>query len=91
MLRLLPVVIGHAVPEGEKCWEILMDLKDVVDLSLCHSFDDATLQYFACKIADHRQLLKEVFPNFVLRPKHHFVEHYPHLIKCFGTSLDHEI
>ena len=41
----------------------------------------------ACKIADHRQLLHEVFPNFQLRPKHHFIEHYPHLIKCFGPLV----
>lgn len=59
----------------------------VVDLSLCNSFDDATLQYFACKISDHRQLLQEVFPNFVLRPKHHYDEHYPHLIKCLGPLV----
>ena len=87
LLRLLPVLIGSRVPEGDRFWEVLMELKDIVKLTVSHSFTDDTIQYMACKIADHRQLLHEVFPNFQLRPKHHFIKHYPHLIKCFGPLV----
>ncbi|KAF7656394.1 hypothetical protein LDENG_00041990 [Lucifuga dentata] len=87
LLRLLPVLIGAKVPEGDKFWEVLMDLKDIVELAVCHDFTDDTIQYMACKISDHRQLLQEVFPSLRLRPKHHYIEHYPHLIKCFGPLL----
>lgn len=52
-----------------------MALKDVVDLAMCHKFTEETLQYMSCKISDHRQILQEAFPNFMLRPKHHFLEH----------------
>lgn len=45
------------------------------------------LDYLQCKIDDHRQALKEVFPEWRLRPKHHCVEHYPDLIKCFGPLV----
>lgn len=38
-------------------------------------------------VSEHRQILQEVFPNLMLRPKHHFVEHYPHLIRCFGPLV----
>ena len=87
LLRLLPVFIGSRVPEGDKIWEILMELKDIVELAVSHSFTDDTIQYMASKILDHRQLLQEVFPNLRLRPKHHYIEHYPFLIKCFGTLV----
>lgn len=35
-----------------------------------------------------RCLLKEVFPDFHLLPKHHFLEHYPKLIRRFGPLID---
>lgn len=44
--------------------------------------------YLACKLSDHRSLLKATFPTFVLKPKHHIIEHYPHLIHCFGPLVD---
>lgn len=87
LLRLLPVLIGSRVPEGDKFWEVLMELKDIVELAMSHTYTDDTIQYMACKISDHRQLLQEVFPNLRLRPKHHYIEHYPHLIKCFGPLV----
>ncbi|KAL2078046.1 hypothetical protein ACEWY4_025731 [Coilia grayii] len=87
LLRLLPILIGHNIPEGDMFWEILMALKDVVDLAVSHKFTEETLQYMSCKISEHRQILQEVFPNLMLRPKHHFLEHYPHLIRCFGPLV----
>ncbi|CAI5678290.1 unnamed protein product [Oreochromis niloticus] len=87
LLRLLPLLIGSKVPERDAFWEVLMDLKDVVQLAMSHTFSDETIQYMACKILDHRQLFQEVFPNVRFRPKHHYIEHYPHLIKCFGPLV----
>lgn len=34
------------------------------------------------------ELLQATFPDFTLRPKHHYIEHYPHLIKKFGPLTD---
>ena len=33
-------------------------------------------------------MFQKVFPNSRLRPKHHYLEHYPHLIKVFGPLVD---
>lgn len=53
----------------------------MVELALCPSFTDETLDHFECKISDHRQALLELFPEVRLRPKHHNVEYYPGLVK----------
>lgn len=87
LLRLLPLIIGYRVPEGDDAWTILMDLKEIVELVLSPVFDEESIHYLQTKILDHRQLLQEVFPDFKLLPKHHFVEHYPHLIRCFGPLV----
>lgn len=87
LLRLLPLMIGSKVPEGDETWDIIMNLKEIVQLVLSPSFTEESLQYLQTKISDHRQALKAVFPDFNLRPKHHYIEHYPELIKCFGPLV----
>ncbi|XP_016363601.1 myosin heavy chain, fast skeletal muscle-like [Sinocyclocheilus anshuiensis] len=86
MLRLLPLMIGNKVPEGYGAWNVLMDLKELVELVLS-PFDDESIQDLQTKIQDPRQMLQEVFPEFRLLPKHHYVEHYPDLIRCFGPLV----
>lgn len=87
LLRLLPLLIGNAVPKTSGPWAVLMELKDLVELAMCPLFTEEMLDYLSCKIDEHRQTLKEVFPEWRLRPKHHYVEHYADLIKCFGPLV----
>ena len=88
LLRLLPLMIGCLVPKEEKAWLSLLLLKDIVELVTSSKFSEGLLSCLESKISDHRQLFKEAFPNVKLKPKHHFVEHYPHLIRCFGPLVD---
>lgn len=88
LLRLLPLMIGSSIPEQEPSWEILMDLKEIVEIVVSNKFSEEILGYLECKISDHRKLLIDTFPEFNLRPKHHFIEHYPHLIRCFGPLVE---
>lgn len=84
LIRLLPFLIGHAVPEGDDTWHILMLLKDIVELTMSPRHTEDTLQFLESKISDHRTALQLKFPDFRLRPKHHFIEHYPELTRKFG-------
>lgn len=80
-------MIGNVVPEGDGAWAVLMDLKEIVELVLSPAFTDESIQYLHTKIRDHRQILQEVFTGFSLCPKHHYIEHYPELIRCFGPLV----
>lgn len=88
LLRLLPLIIGSCVPELEPSWEILMDLKEIVEIVVSKTISEDRLAYLESKITDHRRLLLETFPQFKLKPKHHFIEHYAHLVRCFGPLID---
>lgn len=88
LLRFLPLMIGDKVPENDKTWQIVLELKDIVELLTCGHFSEETLHYLEFKISSHRCLLKEVFPDFSLLPKHHFLEHYPELVRRFGPLVD---
>lgn len=88
LIRLLPLLIGHCVPEGDNTWEVLMLLKDIVELAVAPRHTEETLHFLDCKIAEHRQLLQSTFPDFRLRPKHHYVEHYPQLVRKCGPLTE---
>lgn len=49
LLRLSPLMVGSKVPEEEKTWAVLMDLKYIVELSLSPAFTEETIQYLQCK------------------------------------------
>lgn len=86
-MRLLSFIIGFKVPENEPAWCLLMDLKDIVELVVSPFHTDDTIRYLDIKIAEYRHRYRQVFPEAKLLPKHHFLEHYPELIKAFGPFL----
>lgn len=87
LLRFLPLIIGHLVPEDEKAWQVLMDLKDIVELLVAPTHTDESIAYLDCKISEHRKRYQELFPQVQLLPKHHYMEHYPALIRKFGPLV----
>ena len=64
LIRLLPLMVGSNVPEGDDTWAILMDLKEIVQMVLAPSFTEESIQYMQSKISDHRQGLKGIVRNF---------------------------
>ena len=86
LLRLLPFIIGDLIPEAEPAWLVLLDLKEIVELAVAPFHNKETLAYLDCKITEHRDKYLELFPARLL-PKHHFLEHYPQMIECFGPLV----
>lgn len=54
---------------------------------LPRSIQKNQLDIFQFKISDHREKYQEAFPNKKLLPKHHYLEHYPQMIRCFGSLV----
>lgn len=75
------------VPETEPAWHLLMVLKDIVELVVSQFHTDDTIGYLDNLISEHIQRFLELFPENRLIPKHHFLEHYPQLIKAFGSVV----
>lgn len=87
LLTLLPLIIGHLVPADEPVWLLILDLKYIVELVVSSAHTDETIAFLECKISEHRQKYQELFPLKQLLPKHHFLEHYPEMIRCFGPLI----
>lgn len=82
-MRLLPFIIRDLTPEAEPAWHVLFDLKEIVELTVASVHNKETITYLDCKITEHRDRFMELFPAQLL-PKHHYLEHYPQMIECFG-------
>lgn len=63
-------------------------MKDVVELVMCTRFTVESLHYLDFKLSEHRTSLQQAFPHYGLRPKHHYLEYYPHLIQVFVPLVD---
>ncbi|KAJ7998433.1 hypothetical protein DPEC_G00204880 [Dallia pectoralis] len=64
-----------------------MDLKDITELVVAPVHSDDSLAFLEGKIIEHRQRYVELFPDTRLRPKHHYLEHYPQMIRLFGPVV----
>lgn len=80
LLRFPPLLIGHHVPESDKTWSVVLELKDIVELLSSPSFTTETLCYLQTKII--------LFPGTKLHPRHHYLKHYPVLIKKCGPLFE---
>lgn len=87
LLRFLPFLVGSHVPEDEPAWLVLMDLKDITELVVAPVHCDDSLAFLESKITEHRHRYKDLFPDIKLLPKHHYLEHYPQMIKLFGPAV----
>lgn len=80
-------MVGSSIPEGDKRWAILIDLKEIVQLVLSPSFTKESIHYMPSKMSDHKQSLKAVFPDLSIITLNTIQK----VFWTFGSLLDHEI
>lgn len=91
LLRLLPLLIRSSIPEKEPSWEILMDLKEIVEIVVL-IYQRKYCVIWRLKYMTIACCFLTLFLTSSVVPKHHYIEHYVHLIRCFGRGLvDHAL
>ncbi|XP_033097594.1 uncharacterized protein LOC117101675 [Anneissia japonica] len=84
LIRLLPLMIGRFIPEGNLHWELLLNLKQCVDLIFCPEISHEAVVGLSHLLQENLQLFKHLFPHSRIKPKQHFMLHYPEQILKFG-------
>lgn len=82
-LRYITLLIGEFIPETETVWKYILKLKEMVDFILKDSFTNIEIICLKELIKDHHKLYIQCF-KMNLKPKHHFICHYPTVIKNSG-------
>lgn len=87
LLRLLPLMIGDLIPDGNKYWELLLLLLTCMEYIFSPALTEDAVLFLRHLIDEHHSLFLELFPDRHLKPKHHFMLHYAGAIRRLGPLV----
>ena len=67
--------------------KLVWQLGEVVALSYAPAISNGQIAYLRVLIDEYLHCRMQTFPDNPLKPKHHYVSHYPELIIQFGTLI----
>ena len=81
LIRLLPLIIGDKIDEGNKFWGCLLKFVILVERLSSPSFIKSDL------VKDFFLSYQENFATANIKPKAHFLRHYPDMICRFDRTV----
>lgn len=87
LLRNMPLLFGDLIQTGDKHWHLLLLLLQIVNIVFSPVLSEGMTIYLKHLITDHHRHFKLLFPAVNLIPKHHFLIHYPRIIRSIGPVL----
>ncbi|KAJ8043114.1 hypothetical protein HOLleu_10075 [Holothuria leucospilota] len=88
LLRLLPLMISDIIQDfNDEVWQLILSLREIVDLVCSPCISCEQLQYLQDLITFYLQSRQKLFPEQNVKPKHHYLTHYPKLITQFGPLI----
>lgn len=86
LTRNFVFIVGDLVVVDEPIWYYYLLLLELTNILMSQSFTTDSIDYLKCVIEEHHQQYLDLF-NSKLKPKHHFLIHYPTLIKKIGPPI----
>lgn len=89
LLRVLPLLVGDRIKNPTECsaWNMILLLREIVVHVCSPTITADQVAYLGVLIEEYIQSRVELFPGFPLKPKHHYLCHYPELIIQFGPLI----
>lgn len=88
LVRMLPLMVGHLVPEGCVKWVVLLKLLDVAEYCTTPEVTPALTAFLSELIQIFLQSYYSSFPNLTMKLKFHFLVHYPDMMLRFGPLIN---
>ena len=87
-LRFIPLLIGHKIIDtDDDVWRLILLLRDVVELVCAPVATLERVAYMKDSIEEYIECRVKLFPKSNLKPKHHFIMHYPDLTLQCGPLI----
>lgn len=89
LIRFLPMILGDLIVDEVhlKYWDLILQLLECMSFIFFRSFNESSILTLKSLIIKHHSLFKFLFPDQNLLPKHHFMCHYPFIIKMSGPLI----
>jgi hypothetical protein len=79
--RLLPSMIGHFIPEDNIHWQNYLSLLQIIDYLFAPLISSDCVDHPQLLICDHHGTFRQLYPNCNIKPKMHYMVHYPDWIR----------
>ena len=87
LLRLLPLMCGHQIPTDNDVWMLYTKFLQITERLCAMEFSNGDLLALETLLREFFQEYFKFFPEEVVKPKSHFLLHYPYMIKVFGPLV----
>lgn len=89
LLRLLPILVGKRIknPLEDQVWQLCLKLREIVELVCAPKIHTNQVAYLKLLVEEYLESRAAIFSDRPLKPKHHFLLHYPDLIIKFGPLI----
>lgn len=77
-------IIGHRVNKYSPEWKLYLVLRQILSIVTAKTIHRRTYELLSSLVSEHHTLYLQAFPNDTLKPKHHFMVHYPRIMQMIG-------
>jgi len=86
-LRLLPIWVHDVIDLKDEVWQFVLLLREIVELICAPKISHDQILYLERLVNLYVEDRLHLFHSVPLRPKHHYLLHYPWLIMMFGPLI----
>ena len=87
LIRILPLLIGEKIPEGECYWKCFLLLRQITDILLSPVISESVCAVLKGLIKKHHSTFVLLYGSKYFTPKFHFLIHYPSQILAVGPMI----
>lgn len=81
------IVLGKNIDPEDYVWKMFLCLLEIVRLICADKISEQQIILLKNVINEYFEYCKISFPHYSMRPKHHYLQHYPSLIRQFGPLI----
>lgn len=88
-LRILSLFIGDEIknPGESEVWQLILQLREIVELVCAPTISTGQVACLRVLIDEYLYIRMQTFGDHPLKPKHHYLNHYPELTVHFGPLI----
>lgn len=78
------LIIGHRVDRNCPEWKLYIVLREICSIVTLKTVHCRSYELLETSVSEHHELYLKCFPYDTLKPKHHFMVHYPRILHMVG-------
>ena len=87
LIRLASLILGEYVEIDNEYWNLLVLFCQLTDCLCVLEFSNSGLVYLDQFLHSFFSKYMSIFPDVIIKPKAHFIQHYPQIISRFGLLV----